>query len=321
MSEMESLGAAPILNDGQVAGNCAISPRYLLSLCSGTATATGAAAATAAASGSAGAPSAAGAATGTAAGAEADTRSLLQSGLALVSMSGKPPGHRLDPARDFVLVQSFDRAAWSARYRCAARHQPTAAPTAATAAVSSSGAAPAGPSAAGPQAASSPAACSAPATCGAASVAVAAQPAVPGPAPGSAAAAGGGGCGSGAVRPSSDSPLLAAALSPGAAEAYGWALAPTVVLHGHALAEGEGLAYAAEELGLPISQRATLFSTPEDLAELESVFRSHPYPQHTCYIRRGHGFFLLADCVAEARRHFESLIVPWLRRCQQQQQP
>ncbi len=49
-----------------------------------------------------------------------------------------------------------------------------------------------------------------------------------------------------------------------------------------------GLSYASR-LGLPISAHATLFSTPEDLAELEALFRSHPYPQHRCYIRRGHG--------------------------------
>eukprot|EP00198_Chlamydomonas_reinhardtii_P012328 XP_001701665.1 predicted protein [Chlamydomonas reinhardtii] len=164
MSEMESLGAAPILNDGQV---CALSLRNVFLVLFNT-----------------------------------------------YSMSGKPPGHRLDPARDFVLVQSFDRAA-----------------------------------------------------------------------------------------------------CPGAAEAYGWALAPTVVLHGHALAEGEGLAYAAEELGLPISQRATLFSTPEDLAELESVFRSHPYPQHTCYIRRGH--VGIAGCGSPSSLHIaasSSWRTVWRRR-------
>lgn len=41
------------------------------------------------------------------------------------------------------------------------------------------------------------------------------------------------------LRPSSDSPLLVAALSCGGTE-YGWAEAPHVVLHGHALADGEG---------------------------------------------------------------------------------
>ena len=42
------------------------------------------------------------------------------------------------------------------------------------------------------------------------------------------------------ARPSSDAPLHAAALSPGAAQRYGWAEAPLVAVHGHALAEGAG---------------------------------------------------------------------------------
>lgn len=43
------------------------------------------------------------------------------------------------------------------------------------------------------------------------------------------------------VRPSSDTPLLWAALGPGAAERYGWTGdLPRVAVHGHALAAGEG---------------------------------------------------------------------------------
>lgn len=42
------------------------------------------------------------------------------------------------------------------------------------------------------------------------------------------------------ARPSSDAPLHAAALGPGAAQHYGWAAAPLVAVHGHALAEGDG---------------------------------------------------------------------------------
>lgn len=154
-------------------------------------------------------------------------------GLALVSRSGKAPGYQLQPG-DFVLVTSFDRTAWAAEY----------------------------------------------------------------------------GSTDPELRPSSDSPLLVAALSCGGTE-YGWAEAPHVVLHGHALADGEGLSYASR-LGLPISAHATLFSTPEDLAELEALFRSHPYPQHRCYIRRGHGFFLLARSIVEAEQLFTELVEPWL---------
>ncbi|GFR48982.1 hypothetical protein Agub_g11000, partial [Astrephomene gubernaculifera] len=210
MAQMERMGAAPILNDGQVAGNCAISPR-ILQLPSIDTT-----------DGS----------KHTASGPES---------LAVVSMSGKPPGHLLDPSTDFVLVTNFDRALWAAEYRSR----------------------------------------------------------------------------DASVRPSSDSPLLVAALAHGFD--YGWSEQPAVVLHGHALAEGEGLSYATQ-LGLPISPRATLFSTPEDLAELEALFRSHPYPQHRCYIRRGHGFFLLAGSVAEAEALFAQLVLPWLLEQQQRQQ-
>ena len=39
--------------------------------------------------------------------------------------------------------------------------------------------------------------------------------------------------------------------------------------------------------GIPVSERETLFSTPEDLAELEALLRAHPYPQHSVYIRSG----------------------------------
>ncbi|KAG2488089.1 hypothetical protein HYH03_013392 [Edaphochlamys debaryana] len=215
MARMEALGAAPILNDGQVAGNCAISPRALLPPPAPPPTASPASPASAAPE------------------AEASP-SPYDGGLALVSMSGKPPGHTLDPY-DFVLVTGFDTSAWAATYR--SRGAPT--------------------------------------------------------------------------RPSSDSPLLVAALA--RAAEWGWGEAPAVVLHGHALAEGEGLDYAASR-GIPISPRATLFSTPEDLAELEALFRSHPYPGNACYIRRGHGFFLLAPSVEEAEARFDALVVPWLQR-------
>lgn len=51
------------------------------------------------------------------------------------------------------------------------------------------------------------------------------------------------------VRPSSDAPLHAAALGPGAAQRYGWAAQPLVAVHGHALAEGPG--------GLPLRDPAS----------------------------------------------------------------
>lgn len=111
------------------------------------------------------------------------------------------------------------------------------------------------------------------------------------------------------VRPSSDAPLHAAALGPGAAQRYRWAVQPLVAVHGHALAEGPAL-HRARQAGLPISDHETLFSTPEDRQALEALFRSHPYPAHRCYIRRGHGFLLLAQSVQEAGAYLEQHVLP-----------
>lgn len=38
--------------------------------------------------------------------------------------------------------------------------------------------------------------------------------------------------------------------------------------------------------------------------------RSHPYPQHRCYIRRGHGFLLLAQSVRDAGAYLEQHVLP-----------
>lgn len=75
-----------------------------------------------------------------------------------------------------------------------------------------------------------------------------------------------------AARPSSDAPLHAAALGPGAAQRFGWEVTPAVAVHGHALASGAGLE-VARAAGLPVSAAETLFSTPDDLAALEALFR------------------------------------------------
>ncbi|KIY94972.1 hypothetical protein MNEG_12989 [Monoraphidium neglectum] len=87
-----------------------------------------------------------------------------------------------------------------------------------------------------------------------------------------------------ALRPSADTPLLWACLAPGAREAYGWTARPRVAFHGHALESGAGL-LAARRRGIPVSERETLFSTREDLGELEALFKAHPYPQHRVYVR------------------------------------
>lgn len=70
----------------------------------------------------------------------------------------------------------------------------------------------------------------------------------------------------------------------------------------------------AQMRGLPISPKATLFSTPDDLRELEGLFHSHPFPQHKCFIRTGHGFFVLGTDINDARQVLDRLILPYLRR-------
>lgn len=88
-----------------------------------------------------------------------------------------------------------------------------------------------------------------------------------------------------AARPTSDAPLHAAALGPSATQRYGWAAAPAVAVHGHALASGAGLE-AARAAGLPISEDETLFSTPEDLAALEALFRCGVQGMHPRWLEQ-----------------------------------
>jgi hypothetical protein len=77
---------------------------------------------------------------------------------------------------------------------------------------------------------------------------------------------------------------------------------------------------AARALDLPISEHATLFSTPPDLQELEALLAAHPFPQQRCFIRRGHGFFILGEDVKHAEGTFDEFVVPYLLEQQQQQQ-
>lgn len=111
------------------------------------------------------------------------------------------------------------------------------------------------------------------------------------------------------IRPSSDTPLLWASIVE-SSEKYSWLKKPKVALHGHAISDEK----SAEELNLPISPIETLFSTPEDLIELEKLFSVYPYPQHHIYIRKNHGFFLLADSVDEALDIFKDIILPHLQK-------
>lgn len=120
-------------------------------------------------------------------------------------------------------------------------------------------------------------------------------------------------------RPSSDTPLLFACLSGSSAARHHWSSQPRVALHGHALAAGAGLD-AARGLQLPISEHATLFSTPPDLQELEALLAAHPFPAQRCFIRRGHGFFILGEDVGHAEQTLEQLVVPHLIQQQAQAQ-
>jgi hypothetical protein len=120
-----------------------------------------------------------------------------------------------------------------------------------------------------------------------------------------------------APRPSSDTPLLAALLLGAVGGGDDTPLAPGArfVLHGHALADdddeeggGGGLA-AARALGAAVSEKETLFSTPEDLSEVEKLLRRRPYDAAEggggaggLYVRRGHGFFLLGRTIEELER-------------------
>jgi hypothetical protein len=63
-----------------------------------------------------------------------------------------------------------------------------------------------------------------------------------------------------------------------------------------------------------------MFSTPPDLQQLEALLASHPFPQQRCFIRRGHGFFILGEDLAAAEATFDAVVVPHLQQQQQQQQ-
>lgn len=103
------------------------------------------------------------------------------------------------------------------------------------------------------------------------------------------------------LQPTSDAPLHWTALH--ATEALGWPLSPGASLHGHVLETSR----AALELGLPISEEATLFSTPEDRGALLDLLRRAPWPEHPTVIRRDHGFFTLGADLAGASRLVDEL--------------
>ena len=110
------------------------------------------------------------------------------------------------------------------------------------------------------------------------------------------------------LKPSSDTPLLWNSLIE-ASTKYNWKETPKIAFHGHALADEN----SAKHLNLPISPEETLFSTPEDLQALENLFQQYPYPQNKIFIRRGHGFFLLASSIHEAMTIYSEQIQPFIK--------
>jgi hypothetical protein len=102
------------------------------------------------------------------------------------------------------------------------------------------------------------------------------------------------------IFPSSDTPLLWTALKV-APTRFQWKQQPRFILHGHSCATQE----EADQRGIPCSPVETLFSTPPDLKALLDLFHSYPYPQHQVYVRKNHGFFLLAQDQDEAIRVFD----------------
>lgn len=107
--------------------------------------------------------------------------------------------------------------------------------------------------------------------------------------------------------PTSDTPLHYSALS--CWNEHGFQERPCVAIHGHALATGSGLE-AAKDAGIPISEKETLFSTKADLDALEKLFKEHPFPKTSCYIRKGHGFILLAKDIRHATYYFNTVLEP-----------
>eukprot|EP01023_Acetabularia_acetabulum_P035491 TRINITY_DN3352_c0_g1_i3.p2 TRINITY_DN3352_c0_g1~~TRINITY_DN3352_c0_g1_i3.p2 ORF type:complete len:236 (-),score=39.73 TRINITY_DN3352_c0_g1_i3:1171-1878(-) len=108
--------------------------------------------------------------------------------------------------------------------------------------------------------------------------------------------------------PTSDLPLYSSIFDSFNVERFGWTSIPKIAIHGHSLATQED----AQKAGIPISTKITMFSTLEDKLELEELFEQYPYPKNKCYIRFGHGFFILGDSTGDIRNSFEKHIKPYL---------
>jgi len=107
--------------------------------------------------------------------------------------------------------------------------------------------------------------------------------------------------------PTSDTPLHWLTLIE-AKDLYNWKSRPLIALHGHALEKIE----IATLLDIPCSIEQTLFSTREDYNALAGLISKFPYPKSKLFIRRDHGFFLLAQTFTEALTLVHNLILPAL---------
>ena len=87
---------------------------------------------------------------------------------------------------------------------------------------------------------------------------------------------------------------------------YSWMKRPRFVLHGHSCATEEESARRQ----IPCSVTETLFSTQADLDALMDLLRRYPYPDHQIWVRKNHGFFLLADNEQEACHIFQTRLAP-----------
>jgi len=106
--------------------------------------------------------------------------------------------------------------------------------------------------------------------------------------------------------PTSDTPLHHAAFH--AAEKFHWDDVPYVSLHGHALETED----KAEQLGLPCSEKETLFSTPDDMHELVLLLKQYPFPLNKVFVRKGHGFLVLGKTTAETVETFKANVMPFI---------
>ena len=92
------------------------------------------------------------------------------------------------------------------------------------------------------------------------------------------------------ILPTSDTPLYWKCLieAPGL---FNWAKCPKVSIHGHFLPSQEILT----RLRIPIADVETVFSTREDADAMMELLCTYPYPEYKIFVRRGHGFFVLAQ--------------------------